>query len=63
MFFVVMVTVCFLGIPDTKWWGKKKSAFYSGDVVEEYAGGYLILPLNFINGIIHKQSQLGRTAG
>lgn len=24
------------GIPDTKWWGKEKSAFYSGDVVEEY---------------------------
>jgi len=31
-----------LGIPDTKWWGKEKSAFYSGDVVEEYGGVYLI---------------------
>ena len=37
-----MVAVCSLGIPDTKWWGKEKSAFYSGDVVEEYGGVYLI---------------------
>lgn len=37
-----MVAVFSLGIPDTKWWGKEKSAFYSGDVVEEYGGVYLI---------------------
>ena len=33
-----MIYVVDLGLPSQKSWGKKKSAFYDADIVEEYAG-------------------------
>lgn len=35
---LIMSNVVNLGFPSQKSWGKKKSAFYDADVVEEYAG-------------------------